>query len=284
MAGEGFELSGYPTFNSPQDLGHDLVELGFDVINIATNHMIDKGQRGLIGTINFLRSLDTMVIGDYLNRDELDNIKVIERGGIKIAFLAYTYGTNGIALPAGAEVVVPYIEDGLIRAQIEKAKEVSDAVIVSAHWGDEDVFKPNDAQIRAAQLMADCGVLAVIGHHPHVIQPIEWLAGSGGNRTLCVYSLGNFASGMMRPTNMIGGFIGFDIVKRSGVVEIENPIFTPTIYYYAHNWLGGHVYLLDDYTPALAQSHGTNTRHGYKRTVEELREYVTKNINAEFLK
>lgn len=284
MAGNDFALSGYPQFNSPQELGYDLVELGFDVINIATNHMIDKGEKGLRNAINFMRSLDTVIIGDYLNRDELNHIKVIERGGIKIAFLAYTYGTNGLVLSDNAEVVVPYIEKELMISQIAKAKEIADTVLVSVHWGEENTFTPTASQRQFAQLMADCGVLAIIGHHPHVIQPIEWIEGSGGNRTLCVYSLGNFASGMTHPTNMIGGFIGFDIVKTGESVKLENPVFTPTIYYYGSGWLNGHVYFLKDYTPELAKSHGTYTLHGYKDTVEDLWRYVTKNIDAEFLK
>jgi poly-gamma-glutamate synthesis protein (capsule biosynthesis protein) len=285
MAGSGFPLAGYPLFNAPQELAHDLIELGFDVMNIANNHMIDTGETGLVNTINFLRSLDVLLIGDYLNRDELYEIKVIKRGGIRIAFLAYTYSTNGLRLPASSEVVIPYYNnDELIISQIARAKEVSDAVIVSMHWGDEDVFTPNANQRRLAQLMADHGVLAIIGHHPHVLQPIEWIAGSGGNRTLCVYSLGNLANGMIRPKNMVGGFICFDIVKRGDIITLENPILTPTIYYYAQNWFNGHIYLLEDYTEELALTHGTRTRHGFTRTVADLWKYVTDNISAEFLK
>ena len=284
MAGEDFALSAYPQFNSPQDVGYDLVELGFDVINIATNHMIDKGEKGFINTVNFLRSLDTVIIGDYLNQDELYKIKVIERGGIKIAFLAYTYSTNGISLPAKSEIIIPYIDKELIVSQIEKAKETADAVIVSMHWGEENSFVPTLGQKQFAQLMADNGVLAIIGHHPHVLQPIEWIEGTNGSKTLCVYSLGNLASGMIHPMNMIGGFISFDIVMTDKKVAVENAVFTPTIYYYGKGWLNGRVYLLKDYTPEIAATHGTHTKHGYTHTIEELWAYVTKNINAEFLK
>ena len=284
MAGGSFALSGYPMFNSPQELGHDLAELGFDVINIATNHMADKGETGLKNAINFMRSLDAVTIGDYLNRDELYQIKVVGRGGIKVAFLAYTYGTNGITLPQSSELVIPYLNEELIISQVVKAKEIADAVIISVHWGDENVFTPNVSQKKFAQLMADQGVLAIIGHHPHVLQPIEWLEGSGGNKTLCVYSLGNLASGMVAPMNMVGGFIGFDIVMRENIVTVENPVFTPTIYYYGSGWLNGHIYLLEDYTPELAKSHGTYSRHGYSDTVQDLWRYVTNTIDAEFLK
>ena len=284
MAGTGFELSGYPTFNSPQELGYDLAELGFDVINIANNHMADKGERGLVQTIEFWRSLDITLIGAYLDSGELDNIGVIERGGIKTAFLAYTYGTNGIALSKNAKAVIPYINEELIISQIEKAKEISDAVIVSMHWGNENVSEPTAEQKKIAQLIADCGAVAIIGHHPHVLQPIEWIEGKNGGRTLCVYSLGNIASGMDHPKNMVGGFINFDIVMRQNTVTAENPVFTPTIYHYGQNWLGGYIYKLEDYTPELAKSHGTNTLHGIFRTVDELRFYVTDNISGEFLK
>jgi poly-gamma-glutamate synthesis protein (capsule biosynthesis protein) len=285
MAGEGFPLAGYPLFNAPRELAYDLIELGFDVMNIANNHMIDTGAAGLTNTINFLRSLDVTVIGDYLNSGELYEIKVVERGGIRVGFLAYTYSTNGLRLPAGSEIIIPYYnDDELIISQIAKAKEVADAVIVSMHWGDEDSFTPNTTQRRLARLMADHGVLAVIGHHPHVLQPIEWIEGSGGGRMLCVYSLGNLANGMIRPMNMVGGFINFDIVKRGGEVTLENPVLTPTIYYYGRDWFNGHIYLLEDYTEELAASHGTRTRHGFTRSVDDLWGYVTRNIDAEFLR
>jgi hypothetical protein len=89
---------------------------------------------------------------------------------------------------------------------------------------------------------------------------------------------------MTLPANMIGGFVSFDIVMRGGAVTLEKPVFTPTIYYYAQNWLDGRVYLLDEYTPELAQSHGTFTRHGYARSLDDLRAYVTNTIDAEFLR
>jgi poly-gamma-glutamate synthesis protein (capsule biosynthesis protein) len=152
------------------------------------------------------------------------------------------------------------------------------------HWGLENIFTPTDEQRRLAQMMADHGVLAVIGHHPHVLQPIEWIEGVEGNRMLCVYSLGNLASGMILPANMVGGFISFDIVMRNGTITLEEPVFTPTIYYYPQNWFDGRIYLLENYTPELAASHGTFTRHGFARTVEDLWGYVTQNIDAEFLR
>lgn len=194
MTGDGYELSYYPMFNSPQDVGYDLQELGFDVVGIANNHMLDKGAKGLEKTIAFWKNMEgVLLIGGYDSREDYDTVRVLEKNGIKIAFLAYTYGTNGLTKAASSPVVIPYINEDDITRQVAAAKNAADAVIVSVHWGDEGSFKPNDAQKRTAQLFADCGVTAIIGHHPHVIQPVEWITGKNGNKTLCVYSLGNFA-------------------------------------------------------------------------------------------
>lgn len=214
MAGDGYELSYYPMFNSPQDVGYDLQELGFDVVGIANNHMLDKGAKGLEKTIAFWKNMEgVLLIGGYDSREDYDTVRVLEKNGIKIAFLAYTYGTNGLTKAASSPVVIPYINEDDITRQVAAAKNAADAVIVSVHWGDEGSFKPNDAQKRTAQLFADCGVTAIIGHHPHVIQPVEWITGKNGNKTLCVYSLGNFAAEQAYDYNMVGGMISFDLVQ-----------------------------------------------------------------------
>ncbi len=283
MAGEGYPIRYYPTFNSPQDLGYDVEEMGFDVVNIATNHMLDMGAGGLEKTIDFWKNMDVFMIGGYENREDFENIRIYEEQGVKIAFLSFTYATNGISKPASSELVIPYINDEDIISQIESAKAQADMVFVSMHWGDEGAFKPNSEQKRVAQLIADSGADAIIGHHPHVIQPVEWLTGKDGNKTLCVYSLGNFVAEQAYDYNMVGGIIEFDIVSENGNAYIENPVFTPTMYHFEKNFRGNKVYYLQDYTKELANKHAVSNYYGNSMSYERLYKYVTDTIDAEFL-
>ncbi|MFA7637207.1 MAG: CapA family protein [Monoglobales bacterium] len=284
MCGEGYEISFYPCFNSPQDLGYDLVELGFDVVGIANNHMLDKGSAGLAETIKFWKSQPCLMIGGYENEEDYSKIRVTTVNDIPIAFLSYTYGTNGITKNPASPLVIPYIEDDVIKGHIAAAKEVSDFIMVSIHWGNEDQFMYSDEQKRVAQLIADAGADAIIGHHPHVIQPIEWLTGAGGNKTLCVYSLGNFAAEQAYQYNMVGGMIEFDIVKvDDGKPYIENPVFQPTVYHYNKNLMSNTIYYMEDYTPELAAKHSVSTFFGNTFDFDTLYEYLYQTIPPEFL-
>lgn len=280
----GGEFSYYPRFNGPQDMGNDLVELGFDIVNIANNHMLDHSASGLSKTIDFWKTLDVMLIGGYYNSDDFSNIRVYEKSGIKIAFLSYTYGTNGLTKPASSPLYIPYINEEDITVQTKKAKELADLVFVSVHWGEENSFKPSSEQIKYANLMADLGVDVIIGHHPHVIQPVEWLTGKDGNKALCIYSLGNLMAEMARDYNMVGGIISFDIVRTDDEKPvIENVLFTPTMFHFPGNFYNNHIYLLEDYTSELAAQHGVKTYYKNSISYDQLIKYVKNTISPEFL-
>ena len=284
MAGDGYPISCYPTFNSPQDLGHDVVELGFDVVNIATNHMLDMGANGLSKTMEFWKNQDVLMIGGYENKEDFENIRIYEEQGVKIAFLSFNYGTNGIPLSASSDIKIPYIDDEDIVSQIKSAKEKADVVFVSMHWGDEGAFKPNDEQKRIAQMIADNGADVIIGHHPHVIQPVVWLDGKDGNKTLCVYSLGNFVAEQAYDYNALGGIIEFEIVKKNNEKPyIENPVFTPTVCHFEAGLKNNKVYYLHDYTPELANKHAVSAYYGHTISLERLIKYTTDTIDKGFL-
>lgn len=282
MAGDGYEFSYYPTFNGPQDMGHDLVELGFDVIGMANNHMLDKGGAGLSATMDFWDGCGVLPVGAYRNEADYAEPRILEREGVRIAFLGYTEHTNGITLGASYELAIPYLEEDTLRTQIARAKEAADLVIVSVHWGDEYTFKPNANQKNYAQVMAEAGADVIIGHHPHVIQPVEWLTAQDGTRTLCVYSLGNFIGEQANDYNMVGGMISFDMVKEGKAAYVENVVFTPTVYYFNSSFYSNCVYLMKDFTPALASSHGISA-YGKYTSLEKLRGYVSSTIAEEFL-
>ena len=283
MCGEGYALSYYPHFNSPQELGFDLVELGFDVISIANNHMLDKTGAGLEKTIAFYDTLPVTMIGGYKSEEDYNNIRVHEKDGIKIAFLAYTEMTNGLAPSAKYNVHIPYLKEADIEGQVKAAKEKADLVFVSVHWGEEGYFKPWDRQKQYAQRFADCGVDVVIGHHPHVIEPVEWITGKDGNKMLCYYSLGNFNAEQEFAYNMVGGMCSFEIeVVNGGKPTIKNPLFIPTVFDWGAAFYNNKIYLLEEYTAAQANNHGIGA-YGHRTSLAQLRGYVSSTISEEFL-
>lgn len=264
MAGADYGYSGYPTFNSPQQLGYDLVTLGFDIVGLANNHMLDRSDRGLYDNVQFWNSLPVTTIGASVGEAKP---AILEKDGVRIGLLSYTYGTNGIVQKADAAVKVPYIDRERILADLTALEvEAPDITIVSMHWGIENVTTPSAEQEELAQMLADAGVDVILGHHPHCLQPMEWLTGTSGNRTLCIYSLGNLLSGMARSINQVGGFLGFSIVSNGeGGLKIDEVAFTPTVFYYGPGWYNTHLYLLDDYTDEVAATHGVQMS-GYTLT------------------
>ncbi len=283
MAGASFGYSGYPRFNSPQDLGYDLVELGFDIIGLANNHMLDKGAAGYAGTAAFAKTLDAVTIGAYESEADYNNIRVIEKDGFTVALLAYTEHTNYISLPAGSTLYVPYISDEEITRQVGEAKKIADAVIVSLHWGTENTHTPTAEQTRLAQLMADLGVTVILGHHSHTLQPIVELTGKEGNKTLCIYSLGNLISAMEYARNMLGGIFNFELVRTNGVVTYEAVSFIPTMYHFGPSYYNGYVYLLEDYTAELHSTHGTWHTYGKYSTLDDVWAILRRVIDNAYL-
>ena len=288
--------NGYPSFNAPREAGDALVEVGFDIINLANNHMLDyQGASGLKGTIGYWKTKDVMTVGGYEGEADYNTIRTIEKNGVKIAVLSYTYGTNGNVLPAGTtDLWIPYIDDADITRHIAEAKTLADCVIVSMHWGNENKFDVTPEQTRLASLIADAGADVVIGHHTHTIQPIKWVDGKDGHRTLVTYSLGNFLHTQLNSYNLVGGTVTFDIVKdpESGDVTIESPVFDPTVCHYTANVavldsLGYYkrenilIYRLADYTDALAAESGSQNWGAFN--LSTLKGYVTSTIDADFL-
>lgn len=297
-------IKGYPMFNTPEAAGETLYNLGFDIYNLAHNHMLDSGDdKYLINCYNFFKERNGTVIGYYENEAATENIVIMERKGIKIALLTYTYSTNGIPLPANRNTYIPYFNENLINKQVALAKQQADIVLVFAHWGNEDTYLTNNYQRTYAQQFVNLGVDAIIGMHPHVIQPMEWVENGTGGRTLLVYSLGNFISGSQDAFNMLGGTLGFDIIrdKDSGEVYIDNVLFTPVVTHYIKPGRGiithdtGHreykIHYLKDYTEELAATHGAHiwektnkaTLVGGKFSKANLVNTVKKYIPEEFL-
>ena len=274
IGGNENPISGYPMFNSPEKAGETLIDLGFDVYNLAHNHMLDSGNdKYLKNCDNFFTQRGGTTIGYYENKADTENIVIYEEQGVKIAFLAYTYATNGISLGASASTYIPYINSDLMKKQMKLAKEKADLVFVSMHWGDEDNFYPNSAQRSAAQLLADEGADVIIGMHPHVIQESKWVTRPDGSRCFLTYSLGNLLSGMYGGKNALGSILSLDIVCKNGEKPyVDNVQITPTVCHYVKKYSVNpkmdtgfrdfKIYLLEDYTAELAAAHGVHQNKG----------------------
>ena len=265
LGGDSLGVGGYPNFNSPQELGDNLVSLGFDVISQANNHMLDKGAKGITGTIRFWKKYSQVAL-IVINESQSDRnrTRTIERNGVKIAFLAYTYGTNGYKVPSGQDYLINLIDRAAIKKDVERAKGEADAVVVSIHWGVEYSTTTSSTQTSLAQYLADLGVDLVIGHHPHVIQRVNWVTGSGGNKTLVYYSLGNFLSSQEKVPRMLGAVANVRFVKKSGTTSITQAKITPVVTHFEYDGSQKEnyqkkdfkIYKLSEYTESLASHHG----------------------------
>lgn len=233
IGGQAIGLSSYPRFNSPFEFGDTVNDVGVDVVSIANNHTLDRGEEAILNSISHWQSLDMIYTGSYKDVEDSEQVRVLQTiGGIDVAFLSYTYGTNGIPVPENKGYLVNLIDKKKMAADVEKAKGLSDVLIMSLHFGNEYERMPNAEQKDLAQYASDLGVDVVIGHHPHVLQPVEWIEGKEGNKTFVAYSLGNFLSGQDEFYNRIGGALSLTIELKENNGEDEvlvtQPQFLPT--------------------------------------------------------
>ncbi len=271
LGGDQFKYTGYPTFNTPDAMGHAIVNAGFDVVLHATNHTMDKKDKGVEHCLEFWKTTypDITVLGIYESKEAQDTVTVVEKNGIRIAMLNYTYGLNGIKIPEGKEHLVTLLtwsNRDYIRSQIQQAKEVSDFVIVFPHWGTEYKYEPDKNQIAWTELFAEEGVDLVIGAHPHVLEPVEWIDRPDGEKMLVFYSLGNFISGQIEAPRLLGGMANVTITETpEGSFEISDCSVIPVVTHYSEQVGDGtySTYRLSEYTEELLQLHGIHKRAEY---------------------
>lgn len=256
LGGTELGLSSYPMFNSPQEVGRDMITLGFDVFSHATNHAYDKGEIGLFNTYQFYQDKDVLMVGIYQKQE--DRVRILEKNGIKIAFLNYTYSTNGLSIPKDSQYYAPVAEEDMMVSDIKKASEMADFVICCVHWGEENQSTPNQIQKDHAKLLSEAGCDVIIGTHSHCIQPVEFVGD-----TLVVYSLGNFISAQNGPKNMMGGTIRFEMVLKGDEKKIENVDFQPVINQYEAGYSNIRIIPFSEYTPELAKKHGVGVSYQY---------------------
>ncbi|WP_261130478.1 CapA family protein [Bacillus sp. Marseille-Q3570] len=232
IGGSEIGVSTYPRFNSPFEIGTTLKESGVDLVTIANNHTLDRGEDAILNALDHWDEIGMEYTGSYRSEEDRTNLRLIERNDITFSFLSYTYGTNGIPVPESKPHLVNLIDIDLIKSEIEEAKRISDVVVLSLHFGNEYERLPNEQQKLLANEAAAAGADIIIGHHPHVLQPAAWIDNPDGSRTFVTYSLGNFLSGQRRDYKDIGGIVQINVKKvmKGDEVEIslEEPAFLPT--------------------------------------------------------
>ena len=260
LGGTSLGLSDYPTFNSPQEVGDAMIDAGFNLVSLATNHTVDRGKQAVLNSREYWNTKENVqAVGSYSSDEEKKEIesRVLEVNNIKYAMLNYTYGTNG--MPVANDYLVnvwPTDIDNIgnpeydskyqayketVKNDIESLRDKVDVLMVAMHWGVEYTHTPTNYERDMAKFLAENGVDIIIGTHPHVIQPVEWI-----DNTLVFYSLGNFISAQYQNQGtcsyykcMVGLMSSLDITKTVDndkiSIKIDN-INNDLIYTYYTNW------------------------------------------------
>lgn len=265
IGGADLGISGYPCFNADFSLCDSLVETGFDVICHATNHAMDKGRVGLVNCAEYWKNKypQITVLGIHDTADTstsrgADPV-ILELADMRIAVLNYTYGTNGISLPEDMPYAVDLLNEGQVAADIQRAEQLADFTIVCPHWGTEYRLTPDASQEKWTKIFVENGADLVLGTHPHVIEPIEWVADEESDHEMLVYySLGNFVNwtsgtGEGVANRMVGGMAEVTLsINDDGEVEIADYGVQPLVSHVTSNPGGVTTYFLEDYSEELA--------------------------------
>lgn len=291
LGGNELGFSGYPYFNSPTEVGDAIAHAGFNVVLHSSNHAADKRLKGILNCVSFWEQYpDVLMLGIYGEEEETLEIPVMEIEGVTFAFLNYTYAPNMESFPKEYEghldMLCDYDENTRmidftslhedVLTDIEAADELADFVIVCPHWGTEYTTKPSGYQEKFARQMTEAGADIILGTHPHVVQPVEWVESENGNRSLCFYSLGNYVSTQKNPLSMLEAmaWITFHVNEDGVTIDEENTGVLPLVCHYnAMPVKMESVYLLEDYTEQQAASHGIKAYGGVDLVLSDLQKW-----------
>lgn len=268
FAGKERGYSNYPTFNTPDSLAKALKDIGLDVVSLAGNHALDYGYTGLCRTIDVFDNVGISHLGTYKTEEEQKQVLVKDVKGVKIAFINYTYGTNGIALPSGKEYCVNIIDKDAIKKQILEAKNQNvDMIVACMHWGTEYKTSSNDEQEELADFLFKNGVDVILGNHPHVLENMEkktiTLDDGTQKDVFVVYALGNFTADQREEITRDSAILNLTITRNEdGKISIDKVNYIP-IYMYKNTNVSIHKFKILDINKTLKEyENGTNTSIG----------------------
>lgn len=205
LGGKELGLSNYPRFNSPTEVGDAFLDAGFNLVSLATNHTMDKGEQGVINSVHYWKTKKDLIAysGQWISNEEREAeiSQIYVKNGIKYAFISYTIWNNGLSTPYGKDYLSNEYSPEKAVHDIGLVRDKCDFVIVAMHWGTEYSFRVDADQEKIANYLSSLGVDLIIGAHPHVIQTVEYI---NNNKTFVVYSLGNFISDQNDVDNFTG--------------------------------------------------------------------------------
>ena len=210
---DSIAYSGYPMFYTPSAYVDAMRAVGFNAVSLASNHSLDKGEKGVLNTIKYFKTTNMLYNGMNDSEKMRNNFTIKEKNNITYTMLSYTTKTNGLSTPKGKEYLINIYDKEQVKKDIEAIRDKVDVLIVAMHWGIEYINMPNDEEKEIAEYLSSLGVDIIIGNHPHILQPITKI----GN-TIVMYSLGNFISNQYGGTNgdwnkLIGFMATLDITK-----------------------------------------------------------------------
>ena len=280
FAGPDVEYKNFPTFNTPEQLAQNLKQAGFNVVSTANNHCMDGGYDGLVSTLKYLDKADLAHTGTYSSEKDSKKILIQNVRGLSVAFLSFTYGTNGISIPSDKSYCVNISNKDSILDKLKLAKEKNpDVICVSMHWGTEYQTTPNDSQKELADFLFENGADIILGNHPHVLQPMEKrtikLSDGSKKEGFIVYSLGNFMADQTAKYTRDSAILNLTITKNNstGKISINSATYTP-IYYYKNSSSSEHKFKILDIKSEIARyeayAEGAVSKTTYETLVTEL--------------
>ena len=291
FAGEDRGYSNYPTFNTPDSLATALKGIGIDIISTAGNHALDYGYSGLCRSIDVLDNAGLSHLGTYKSAEEQEQILIKDVKGVKIAFINYTYGTNGIPVPSGKEYCVNLIDKELIEKQINQAKDAKvDMIVACMHWGTEYRTTANSEQKELADFLFKNGVDVIIGNHPHVLEPMEKRTVTLDDGTIkdcfVVYALGNFTADQREEITRDSAILNLTITKNSdGKISIDKVNYVP-IYMYKNTNVSTKKFKILDIEKTISKyesgqdtSIGSSVYNNLKVQLQKIRSILGDEIN-----
>ena len=277
---DSYEPTSYPSFCSPSAVGDEVVDdVGFNVISMCNNHVLDKGEDGLISSLDYWDTKNVVHYGAYRSHEDSENIKTMTVNGITFAFLGYMEHTNGISLNGGEAEVIYLSDEATIKRQIEEADKKADVVVVSCHYGTEIMNEINTQQQTLTPKLVEWGADLIIGTQAHTISTCGYLDKPDGGQAFVYYGLGNFISTMYDTKSLVGIIGDLDVVKNYDTNEItfENVKAIPVIShfeadYYDSYWYNCTVYPYAEYTDDLLSR---NFVEGFSRqTLKDCLSYI----------
>lgn len=254
---------GYATFNTPNEVAIEFMKAGFNVVTSATNHTSDYGIEALHATLNFWKNYpDITVLGIHDSPESRDTITVLEKYGIRIAVMNYTYGLNLNSAIKAEPFSIDLLETERVKNDVAKAKAIADFVVVFPHWGTEYSLSATSYQKDWVKKFASYGVDVVVGAHPHICEPMEIVERPDGEKMIVYYSLGNFLSMFKSANCELEGMAYLEFYKDSETKYVKEGTIIPLVNHFNYDSsrfrtrCNFTVYALQDYTDELAAEHG----------------------------